>query len=98
MTDRDLIYYTVAFVFCILGLAWHPFFFSFMLSFPIIQSDTLLSVLEALWSPRRQIALTTFLLAITIYLLSIVTFWWFSDAYPNGTCDDLWLCFIINVD
>ena len=45
LTDWSLIYNISTVLFVILGLSIHPFFYCYMLSYPIVQSQILLAVL-----------------------------------------------------
>ena len=57
LTDFDFVYYTCYMVFCIIGLALHPFFFGFLIV-DFMRIKMLKNVVKAVYIPRVDLALT----------------------------------------
>jgi hypothetical protein len=101
VTDELILYHTLYFIFTILGIAYHPFFFAFCLSYLIIRSPVLINVLKAVYEPRWQITLTLFLLIVVSYFFSIVSYVWFFEDFDESiqnSCYSIWSCLIVTVD
>ena len=88
----DVIYQFGFFIFSIMGLAWHPFFFSIHLLDILYRVPSLQSVIMAVVLPWRSLVLIFFLIVIINYLFSI---WAYVDYYEQfgGNCESLLLCF-----
>lgn len=84
-------------VFIILGMSYHPFYYAFLLTFPVIRSNILLSVLNAIWVPKFKILWTICFLIIIVYFLTLFTYWHFSEDY-NLLCQDLRTCLLVTLD
>jgi inositol 1,4,5-triphosphate receptor type 1 len=96
--DFDALYYTTFLVFTILGISLHAFFYAFTLSYIILRSATLKSVLLAIVEPRGMILVTLMFFFMTMYVFSIISYSAFQKYYDGGTCSTLLTCLIINVD
>lgn len=82
----------------ILGLAHHPFWYTYLLSYLIYRSNTLLNVLRAVWNPRYTIMVTIFMMLIMIYCFTIFSYWYYPNDYSDYTCYSLWTCFVVGFD
>lgn len=101
LTDSLVLYHILYFLFTVLGVAYHPFFFAFCLTYLIVRSAVLINVLRAVYEPRKQIVLTLFLFIIVSYFFSIISYIEFSSEYddslPNA-CYSLWSCMVVTID
>ena len=97
-TDIRLLYFIGLFILTILGLAVDPFYYTYLISYLIYRSTTLMYVLQAVWIPKYSIALTIGLLFIVTYILTIVSYTFYATQYPDNTWYSLWSCFIISYD
>lgn len=88
----DVIYQLWFFIFSILGLAWHPFFFSIHLLDILYRVPSLQSVIMSVALPWRSLVLALFLIIIINYLFSIWAYIDFYEQFENN-CDSLILCF-----
>ena len=91
-------YYSSLLIFILLAIFYHPFFYAYILSYFVIRSEVLASVLEAIWNPRYQIILTWSFLIMVIYSLSLLSYWHFHSYYEQKTCDNLLTCVMVNID
>lgn len=84
-TDTTLLYYLALFVLTILGVAWHPFFYTFLLTYAVFRSLALRNVLQAIWLPREALLLTFALMLMVIYAFTVISFYYYAEDY--GTND-----------
>jgi len=101
LTDSMILYHLLYFIFTILGVAYHPFFFAFCLTYLIVRSPVLINVLKAVYEPRWQIILTLFLLFIVSYFFSIISYVSFNEDYDTSlgnACYSMWSCLIVTID
>ena len=100
LKNRNLrLYYQVGyFIFAILGLVIHPFFFTFHLLTIIFRYQRLTNVLQAVRQKWTEILLTLLLFFIFEYLFSITAYAAFASDYKDSTCSSLFSCFLIGVD
>jgi hypothetical protein len=98
LTDLIILYHILYFFALILGLAYHPFCFSFSLTYIIYRSSTLMKVLEAGYSPRYKILWTLVLFMMVTYFFSIYSYWQLSSDYNqhiNNSCYSLFHCLVV---
>ncbi|KAG8201575.1 hypothetical protein JTE90_011244 [Oedothorax gibbosus] len=81
LTDFELLYHMVYLVFCILGLCYHPFFYSVLLLDVVYQEETLKNVIKSVTRNGRSIILTAVLALILVYLFSIIGYLFFRDDF-----------------
>ena len=101
VTDKLILYHTLYFIFTILGVTFHPFFFAFCLTYLIVRSAVLINVLKAVYEPRYQIILSLFLFFVVAYFFSIFSYMLFYDDYNDSlqnSCYSLWSCLVVTVD
>ena len=99
--DIQISYQVLYLIFTILGLAYHPFFYCFCLTYLIVRSKILINVLKAVYGPRKQIILTLFLLIIVTYMFSILAYSQFHEDYNDpltNSCYSLWSCLVVTFD
>ena len=82
----------------ILGIAIHPFFYAFLVTYVIVQSPMMNSLLKAIWEPKTAILATIFLMILIVYLLIIWSYDSFPVDYPDNNCYSLWTCFLVSID
>lgn len=82
----------------ILGIAWNPFFFGFLVTFLIVESPQMNNLLKAIWEPKYALIATIVLMLLLFYLLVLYSYNAFSTYYPNDECYNLWECFLVTVD
>ncbi|GAB6029930.1 hypothetical protein CHUAL_005626 [Chamberlinius hualienensis] len=76
------IHYHVSYLICcILGLLFHPFFYSILLFDVVYREETLLNVINSVTRNGRSIVLTAVLALILVYLFSIIGFLFFKDDF-----------------
>ena len=97
-TDLYLLYFIGLFILTILGLAVDSFYYTYLISYLIYKSETLMSVLQAIWIPRYSIGLTIVLMFIVTYVLTVFSYTFYATQYPDNACYSLWSCFIISYD
>lgn len=61
-----------------MGVAIHPFFFTFHLTEILIRYPTLKNVINSVWYPRDALVLAFLLFVILVYFFSIVGFIFFN--------------------
>jgi inositol 1,4,5-triphosphate receptor type 1/inositol 1,4,5-triphosphate receptor type 3 len=100
-TDKLILYHTLYFIFAILGVAFHPFFLAFCLTYLIVRSSVLINVLKAAYEPRYQIIYTLFLFVVVYYIFSIFSYMIFHTDYNESlenACHSLWGCLFVTID
>ena len=101
LSDIMILYHIIYFIFTLLGAAYHPFFFSFSLTYLIVRSSVLINVLRAVYEPRMQIILTLFLTLIVFYVFTIFSYMIFYSDYNEqlvNSCFSLWSCLTVTID
>ena len=88
--NLQLIYYLSLFISLILGLASHPFFYTYTLSYLIYRSGTLINVLRAIWNPKYTIIVTIGMMFGVVYVFTVFSYWYYSDDYSDFSCYSLW--------
>lgn len=91
--NLDVIYYLLYTLFSMLGVFIHPFYYSLLLLDMIYRYPSLQNVVKSILLPRKALVLTFFLLAVIIYIFSILGYWLFFD-YFNPDCKSLLQCFL----
>ncbi|XP_022242608.1 inositol 1,4,5-trisphosphate receptor type 1-like [Limulus polyphemus] len=81
LADFELLYHLGYFVFCVLGLCMHPFFYSVLLLDVVYQEETLLNVIKSVTRNGRSIILTAIFALILVYLFSIIGYLFFRDDF-----------------
>jgi inositol 1,4,5-triphosphate receptor type 1 len=84
LTDLQLLYFFALTILTILGIVYHPFFYTYLLTYPILRSPSLMSVLQAVWYPRKILFLTFVLMLMVIYALTVFSFWAYADEYNQN--------------
>ena len=98
LQDFDILQNCCIILFAILGLAVHPFFFFFMLTY-FVRIDLLKNVLKAVWEPRVPLVLTILVFFLAEYYFSLIGYLAFYTNYNNGqTCQSLWECYLTTID
>ena len=82
----------------VLGIIIHPFFYAFLVTYVIVQSPMMNSLLKAIWEPKTAILATIFLMILIVYLLIIWSYDSFPVDYPDNNCYSLWTCFLVSID
>jgi hypothetical protein len=93
LNDYQIVYYSFLFAFTLLGLAVHPFFFCFLLTYIIMRSEILRKVLRSIYDPSREILWTFGMLIIATYFFTIFSYTVFHSDYDEeivGSCFSLW--------
>ena len=97
-SDATLLYYLALMVLTILGVAWHPFFYTFLLTYTVFRSLALRNVLQAIWLPREALVLTFALMLMVIYAFTVISFYYYAEDYSTNDCYSLLSCFVISFD
>lgn len=97
-TDLTLLYYLALFVLTVMGVVWHPFFYTYLLTYLVFRSPALVNVLQAIWYPRETLLLTIALMFMVIYAMTVISFYVYADDYTENDCYSLWTCFVISFD
>jgi len=92
--DIKVIYALLYFVFAILGIAEHKFFFAFHLIEFIISQPILQYVFRAIIDPIAQLAYTFIFFFILIYFYSLIIFYYFQEIMPENSCDSPLICMV----
>ena len=91
-----LLYYVGYFVVSVFGLL-NPICTSILLLDIFRRYPILLSILDSLWRPKKQLILTLLLFFLMTYYFALIYYiWYYSDLAPK--CSNLWTCFIIMFD
>ena len=98
MTDLLLVYYFGVLILTLLGVVYHPFFYTYLLTYPVLRSPPLMNVLQAIWYPRETLLLTICLMFTVIYALTVISFWAYADDYTENDCYSLLSCFVVSFD
>lgn len=104
ITNLTFLYYIAFTLSAILGVAWHPFFFSFLLLDVCLKSDTLKNSVRAIWDPRKQLLLTLALFLMMGYGFAMAGYILFADKFiidedPEDICCNTMLrCIICIID
>ena len=97
LMEIEIFYYICYIIFSLFGALIHPFFFCFHLTEILFRFSTLSNILQSVYQPRLQLALTFILYLILNYMFTLIAFLEFETDY-QGNCDNLFLCFIITFD
>ncbi|XP_046746795.1 inositol 1,4,5-trisphosphate receptor isoform X1 [Diprion similis] len=81
VTNGELLYHLSYLIFCVLGIAMHPFFFSVLLFDVVYREETLLNVIKSVTRNGRSIILTAVLALILVYMFSIIGYMFFKDDF-----------------
>jgi len=92
--NMKVIYALLYFVFAILGIAKHKFFFAFHLIEFIISQPILQYVFRAIIDPIAQLAYTFIFFFILIYFYSLIIFYYFQEIMPEYSCDSPLICMV----
>jgi hypothetical protein len=84
LKDKTILYHLTYFIFTILGVAYHPVFFAFCLTYLIQRSVTLKDVLMAIYRPRLQILVTLLFSMVVFYWFSIFSYIFINDDYNES--------------
>ena len=98
ITDVQLLFFSGLFIMTCLGIGLDPFYYTYLVTYLIYKSETLLSVLQAVWIPRYQILLTIVLMFLVTYVFTVYSYYYYASQYPDNTCYSLWACFISSYD
>ena len=90
--DIKVIYALLYFVFAVLGISIHNFFFAFHLIEFIISQPILQYVFRAIIDPIAQLAYTFIFFFILIYFYSLIIFYYFQEIMPENSCDSPLIC------
>lgn len=94
--NLETIYVNLYLVFSVLGCFYHVFFFAFHLLDFLYLFPSLQSVILSVIKPRKQIALVFFFILIVMYILTLISYIYFSDWFL-GNCDSLLLCTYVSI-
>lgn len=81
LTDTDIVYHVIFWMFGILGLCIHPLFYSVLLLHVVYSEETLRNVIRSVTRNGRSIILTAILAVILIYLFSIIGYLFFRNDF-----------------
>lgn len=98
LANPMIIYLILLLASILLGIIWHPFFYCFLVSFIIVQSPQMNSLLKAIWEPKYAILGTIILMFLIMYFFVIVSYNSFPVDYPDNNCYSLWTCFLSSMD
>jgi hypothetical protein len=84
LSDLHLLYYLTLLLMTILGVSYHPFFYTYLLTYIILRTPALMNVLQAIWYPRETLFLTMVLMSMVIYALTVFSFWSYADEYNDN--------------
>ena len=88
-SDKMVLFYAFFILATIVGLAYHPFNYTFLLTFPVVKIKTLRTVLRAIYVPRNRVFVTLFFVLISIYGFTIVYYNLYYKFYEEDGCYDL---------
>jgi len=94
--NLETIYINLYLVFSVFGCFFHVFFFAFHLLDFLYLFPSLQSVILSVIKPRKQIALVFFFILIVMYILSLISYIYFSEWFL-GNCDSLLLCTYVSI-
>ena len=97
-TNVHLLFFSGLLIMTILGLVIDPMYYTYLITYMIYKSETLMSVLQAVWIPRYSILATIALLFIVTYVFTVFSYYYYAADYPENTCYSLWSCFVISYD
>jgi len=80
-TDLEIIYHVIFLSFGILGLCFHPLFYSVLLLHVVYTEETLRNVIRSVTRNGRSIILTAILAVILVYIFSIIGYIFFQDDF-----------------
>jgi inositol 1,4,5-triphosphate receptor type 1 len=95
ITDFRVVYNVIYGVTAVIGLTIKPYFFAYHLFDVLVRYPDLLNVIRSVWDPKKSLFLTFILLVTFIYIFSLIGYYFFSDFYPDGSCENTWSCFLI---
>ncbi|KAK3865118.1 hypothetical protein Pcinc_029236 [Petrolisthes cinctipes] len=88
VTDGELLYHIVYLIFCMLGLAVHPFCYSVLLFDVVYREETLLNVMRSVTRNGWSIILTAALALILVYMFSIIGYMFFKNDFVVDVTDN----------
>ena len=95
--SQDLWCLIPCFIFAMLGMTVHFYYFVFCIIIAIIYVDSLMEVILAIWVPKYRIAWTLLLTLGVLYIYAALSFTQFRNDYsqniPNS-CDSVYNCLI----
>jgi len=74
LMDFDFVFYSLYIVFCVFGLKFHPFFFSWGLLVDFLRIKILKNVIKAVWIPRESLSLTFLLFILIEYYFTLIAY------------------------
>ncbi|KAL4438400.1 hypothetical protein ABPG74_009439 [Tetrahymena malaccensis] len=98
LKELEIIYYICYGTFAILGTVVHPFFFTFHLSEIFIRFPLLMSVINAVYIPRKNLFLTYILYLILAWLFSLFAYYFYASTILTDECSTLAYCFGLLLD
>ena len=94
LLDLQVLYAICYFVFAIVGIFVHNFFFAFHLIEFIKSQPILQYVFKAIYEPLTQILYTYLFFFILIYFYSLIIFYNFYDIMPKNSCESPAICML----
>jgi len=98
LSNLEIMHMFLCLVSIILGLALHPLYFTFLLTYCIAVSERMNKMLKALWEPKISILFTLILMILIVYMFVVLAYGRFSTYYPNNTCSSILECFTTSFD
>ena len=95
--SQDLWCLTPCFIFAMLGMTIHFYYFVFCIIVAIIYVDSLMEVILAIWVPKYRIAWTLLLTLGVLYIYAALSFTQFRKDYSQNianSCDSVYNCLI----
>mmetsp|Transcript_29139 Transcript_29139/g.25775 ORF Transcript_29139/g.25775 Transcript_29139/m.25775 type:complete len:235 (+) Transcript_29139:781-1485(+) len=84
ITDLRIIYYLSLFFVTFIGVLYHPFFYTFLLSFFVSRRKALMNVLKAIIKPGVTLALTILLMFMVIYGFTVFSYTYYHSDYGQN--------------
>jgi hypothetical protein len=98
LTNYKLVYYTSMLVLAILGITFHPFFYSGLLTCFVSRRSALIDVLQAVVIPMNSLLQTIMLMFMVAYVFTVYSYTYYSKYYNTNECYSLWTCYVISFD
>lgn len=94
LLNLEIIYYLGYFIFAILALKIHNFFFAYHLIEFIRSQEVLRNVLKAIYNPKTQLLFIFIFFMILQYFYALLVYYWFYDDMPDNSCESVFICMI----
>ena len=99
--NNDLWCLISCFIFALIGMTYHYYFFVFCLIVFIIYFDILKEIVLAIWVPRKRIQWTVIIMMTIIFIYSVLSFIFLRNDYSQNilnSWDYIFNCYVTIVD